>query len=67
MRGVSKAGGELCSAPAVAPVVNPVFGVTPAALVVSGFGDMGVFDAAAVAIDALDVRGRAFPAASRSY
>jgi len=65
VRGVSGAAGELCWAPADAPVTNPAFDVTPAALVTSWVVDTGVFDAGDVAAGALGVGGRAFPRSSR--
>ncbi|GAB3672765.1 S-methyl-5-thioribose-1-phosphate isomerase [Salinisphaera aquimarina] len=53
VRGVSGAAGDLCWAPADAPVANPAFDVTPAQLITSWILDTGVFDAADVAAGAL--------------
>jgi len=64
VRGVSGAAGELCWAPAEAPVANPAFDVTPAKLVTSWILDTGVFEADDVAAGALGAGGRAFPAAT---
>ena len=54
VRGVAGAAGELCWAPADAPVANPAFDITPAALITSWIIDTGVYDAAAVATGALE-------------
>nr|WP_245965518.1 S-methyl-5-thioribose-1-phosphate isomerase [Salinisphaera orenii] len=64
VRGVTGAAGELCWAPADAPVDNPAFDVTPAALVDHWVLDTGVFDAAAVAAGALTHGGAGLPAAA---
>ncbi len=53
VRGVSGPAGDLCWAPTDAPVANPAFDVTPAALITHWILDAGVFDRAAVAADAL--------------
>lgn len=53
VRGVSGAAGQLCWAPADAPVSNPAFDVTPAALVDHWILDSGVFDRDAVRAGAL--------------
>jgi len=61
VRGVAGAAGELCWAPADAPVANPAFDVTPAKLITSWIFDTGVFNVGDIAAGALDVGGRAFP------
>lgn len=53
VRGVSGSFGELAWSPAEAPVHNPAFDVTPAALVTGWILDSGVLDADAVAAGAL--------------
>lgn len=62
VRGVAGAAGTLCWAPADAPVANPAFDVTPAALVTHWILDTGVFTAADVDAGVLKAGGKAFPA-----
>ncbi|WP_037336436.1 S-methyl-5-thioribose-1-phosphate isomerase [Salinisphaera hydrothermalis] len=59
VRGVAGAAGDLCWAPADAPVANPAFDVTPAALITHWIMDAGVFDRADVANGALATGGAA--------
>lgn len=53
VRGVAGAAGDLCWAPSDAPVANPAFDVTPAALITHWILDAGVFDRDAIAAGAL--------------
>lgn len=53
VRGVAGAAGELCWAPADAPVANPAFDITPAALIDHWILDTGVYAGSDVAAGAL--------------
>lgn len=65
VRGVSGAAGQLCWAPADAPVANPAFDVTPAALITHWILDAGVFGQADIQAGALHAGGCAFGGATR--
>lgn len=60
VRGVTGATGDLCWAPAAAPVANPAFDITPAALITHWILDAGVFEPDDVAAGALTAGGAAF-------
>src|SRR5699024_6060119 len=61
VRGVAGGAGNFRWAPADAPVANPAFDVTPAALITHWILDTGVWDHHAVEDGALMDRGRAEP------
>ena len=65
VRGVAGPAGDLCWAPVDAPVANPAFDVTPAALITHWILDTGVFDRERVAAGALAADGPALAASTR--
>ncbi|MGN8157753.1 S-methyl-5-thioribose-1-phosphate isomerase [Salinisphaera sp. RV14] len=66
VRGVAGPAGDLCWAPVEAPVANPAFDVTPAALITHWILDAGVFAREQVSDGALAAGGAAF-GGSRAY